>query len=313
METRTPPKVLKFKTFNRVEPVYITHSAMDDFKKCPRRYFFSWVLGYKSSVGNPIFAFGRAYHKFRETLSRKYLSKEYTDPNSPALFFLSHIEAEKLWQKEKPPAPPTNDYKAKKWAFLDSGRLLEACKVAHAFWSKQMQSGVIQDIEIETPFTAHIKDDEHTSGRWDAIIKWSGKLWLKDHKTSTKDKSFFDRGLEPNDQASRYIYAAQQATNQRIEGVVFEVMFHDASKKPTMFASMTSRTETQIKTWLDEQNYWLDALAYARNNDMYPQNETACTFCDFHIVCKGMNENMQTSILKGNLFKHEPYDSMRET
>ena len=44
-------------------------------------------------------------------------------------------------------------------------------------------------------------------GRADQIVKWSGKVWGRDFKTSSKDGAFYQRQLDPNEQFTGYTYA----------------------------------------------------------------------------------------------------------
>lgn len=305
METRpNPPKENRhlLPIFDRVEPVILSHSMMDEYKKCPRKFFYSTVLGYKPKFTPPYFVFGSAYHKFRELLTLGHKeAKSYKDPE---IYKQALIGSINLFKSKLPKGPPPG-----KWFHLDLARLLQSCELAYQTWLKERESGLIEVIECELPFNLSYAGNNRTNGRFDELISWNKQLYIRDYKTSSKPKNWFEPGTEPNDQVSRYIKALSSLTNEPVRGVVFDVMLTDSKKKPEIYSVITSRTRSQLDRWEKDQEFLHAMIDASREHDVYPMYEPSCNFCDYHIVCKSPNTDSMAYKLRSE-FKFEPYDNM---
>jgi hypothetical protein len=221
--------------------------------------------------------------------------------------------ARTLFKKE---SKPIVEHGHKKFAFLDELRLMTSCMVAYAYWQAELTAGKIRTLSVETPFNFLVSESlgEFSSGRFDAVVEWNGHLWVRDYKCSTTRKDWFERNLDPNDQAERYIVGLRtKVTDKKIMGVLFEVLWNqDEKKQPEIYVSTSTRTEAQLDSWKNDQEYWLRALDLARQSDQWAMNDKACWNCPYHLVCKSPNSNGQASALR-SVAKFNPYDNMKET
>lgn len=285
----------------RHEPALMDSTAAKLLMECRRKYFLRIVLGRKPLRDKfpGILAWGTAYHKFRELLETKgYLE---------AMNFALGVKL--------PDVDP-----ASKFGFLDHRRFILTCQKAYERWQDEKAKGKIEVLAVEQFFTVELHPGYFIAGRWDQVIKWMGKVWIRDWKTTTKDKATFERQLDPNDQAIRYIVGGGLVHGRDIEGVVFEAAYNarePSRKKDTgikletkfceIYSSNTSRNVIQKENWKKEELLRSRQLKLYREEDIWPMDTGKCDWCEFHDVCKSSSEPTMESKLKQN-FKLSPWD-----
>jgi len=289
-------------------------TAVTTYMQCPRKYFYRMVLGYSADVQMPYFAFGSAYHLFREVLERAYmadpLESNWTD------YILAALDAaSKYCDKHlKPVDDPKN-----KWAFMTKDRLIKSCVFAANHWKAEKKSGRITVLSIEQPFQIALPDGRIIAGRADQVINLSGKIWGRDFKTSSTQGNYYVNSLNPNDQFTRYTYAENKLVGwdesdindrPKVEGQMIEVLFNAKTVGPTLETYPAQRTRSELLMWLKEQEVWHKQMQINRDTDVWPMNTKSCTFCEFRKVCDLPNETSQMSQLKRN-YKHSPWDCTR--
>src|SRR5215203_2975982 len=72
MELEDHPVRIFMPKYNRYEPKIRDSTSIKSWKTCQRKYFYEIVLGFSSRETPPYFAWGSAYHKFREVLEVAY-------------------------------------------------------------------------------------------------------------------------------------------------------------------------------------------------------------------------------------------------
>lgn len=303
MQFREHPKPYRFMgEFERMEPLILDHTAIINAKTCMRKYFFAIVLG-MNPRGDPMpyFAFGSAYHKFREVLEISYRDNPNGTPYKDAL-----IAAVKYWGEATSGKEPQL---GTKWDFLTRARLMKSCEVAYEKWKEEKKQGKIEVLAIEQPFNVELGEGEYTSGRFDQIVRWNGKVWGRDFKTSSKEGAFYARGLDPNDQFTRYTYAEQQLAGTKVEGQIIEVLYNSKKEGPRVTPYLSTRTQWQLEDWKADEMFMRETIARAREQDRWPKQEHNCSFCQFHSVCKMGSEGSQRAKLKQE-FTQKPWDNM---
>jgi hypothetical protein len=297
-------------TLPRYEPENMDHSATKVFKECPRKYFYRMVLGRTPPEGKwqSVFAWGSAIHKFLEL----YYDKE---KQSTA----AH-EALKVFRA---PTNPSFDFQSKE-------QLLLAFAVLMKMADEEMRNGVIRVQAIEQPFNIKFPDGLNIGGRFDQVIKWNGRIWIRDWKTTSKQLQYFKAGLEPNDQAMRYIYALSCLSfgidkngypERVIDGVLFSAIYLNKTiagknKGPELAGVPSSRNLSQVKRWVDEQLFIHKQMQMCREEDSWPMHEVSCGFCDYRSVCTQPSEASMENMLKTQYllmpWKHEEVDQKEE-
>lgn len=272
------------------EPEILDSTAVMCYKTCPRKYYYRMVLGYDVKTTMPYFAFGTAYHKFREQLEL-----EPKDQDEKLTFQNASARALDHWNKHGTESPIGT-----KWDFLNTERLIKSLVAVYTHWKKERREGRIVVLATEQSFSLQLPDGTITGGRADQIVKWNGKVWGRDFKTSSKLGPFYERTLEPNDQFTRYTWAESQLAGEKVQGQIVEVLYNTKKDGPKIISYMTSRTDWQIETWIKEHTFWVDMIKKSRETGMYPMNEKSCAFCEFHSVCKMPSQPSMIQNLKSN-------------
>lgn len=288
-----PSPVKKFlPQFERQEPLARDHSATRVAKDCYRKYFYSMVLGFREKTTPEFFAFGTAYHKFRELLESKPIPEA--------------IEGGLALMPEDPPV-------GSKYDFLTKARLIKTMERALETWSAEKKLKKVEVIAVEQDFAITTDSGMIISGKIDQILRIGRQYWIRDFKTSSKTDVYYQRGLEPNDQVTRYTWAVSKLISAPVMGAMFEVVFNNKKAGPTIKQFSTSRSPWQFEQWLREQEELEVLLARCRETDIWPMNENNCSYCPFHIVCSQATEQSIAAQLT-NHFRVRHWDSAkRET
>lgn len=306
---------LFFPNLPRAEPHLRDSTAITRFMECPRKYFYSMVLGYKSDKPYPYFTFGNAYHKFREVLEIHWMEDPLIS-NAPEYVMNALDRALKFFDKHHVPPPKGN-----KFEFMNKDRIIKSCLKSAEHWKQEKKAGAIVVMAIEQPFQITLDDGEVIAGRFDQVINMRGKVRGRDFKTSSISGSYYINTLNPNDQFTRYTYAENKLAGwdetdvndkMPVDGQIIEVLFNTKTQGPTIEAFPALRTRNEILQWLAEQRYWHKIMAECRASDIWPMNTRSCTYCEFRPVCKMSSESHQQSKLKHS-YNHEPWDCTHST
>ena len=291
-------------TLPRFEPENMDHTATKCFKECPRKYFYRMVLGRTSPAGKweSVFAWGSAIHKFLEVLY------ETGDAGAAMQQGLTIFRA---------PSNPSFEFQSKERLITNFAKLLNMYK-------EETKNGVIRVEAIEQPFNMIFADGISIGGRFDQLIRWNGRTWIRDWKTTSKQLSYFKQGLEPNDQAIRYVYAASCLQhgmdengypNRVIDGVLFTAIYNTKTVVAEIQGVPSSRTLAQVRKWVDEQVFIHKQMAACREADVWPMHEVSCSFCDYRQVCTQPSEAAMENMLKSAYllqpWKHEEVEQQK--
>ena len=282
--------------FERYEPKILDSSVIMTYKNCARRYFFEYVLAFRSKETEVYFSFGSAFHKFMEVIDQTGDLKE------------AMAAAHTLWKNEQP-RDPAPDHK---FGFQTTDRLWKSCAVAFDFWEKEKASGRVTVLATEQAFAVEIAPGEYTGGRLDRLISRDGRRYIVDYKTTSKKPEWFARALSPNDQFTRYYIAAnllnaEEGNPRPIQGIVVRVLYNDKNNGPILRDFPVEFTDFELRTWLDSELTWRKRINESRATDVWPMNERSCSFCTYHSVCKIATEGGMANKLRTE-FKQRPWD-----
>lgn len=309
---REPIKQEFMGKFKRYEPVALDHSSMIVAKRCIREYFYRVVLGRVPREQFPFFVFGSCYHKFREVLERQYIDAPKSEQDSPdsqlTMFQNAFNAAMGLWVKKRATDPVVGS----QFDFLTKARLAESCAVAFKHWQKEKRDKQIVVLAVEQNFTLQLSDGEWTGGKADQIVLWAGKPWGRDWKTSSKEKKFWERIVDPNDQFTRYTWGIEKLSGRPVSGIIIEGLYNAKSTKkeqkgPAIWSLLATRSTEQLKQWEKEQVFFNRVLDMVRREDIWPMQEHNCAFCKYHSVCIKPTERAQMAKLEAE-FNIEPWD-----
>lgn len=315
MEIHDHPNKWFMAKYPRYEPVIIDHTAMITAKTCLRLYFYRIVLGRSPKEEPPYFAWGGAYHLYRYLLELGYginenKPKQFDDTKAQEAYVQAAQGGLAYWKKHG------HDQEiGSKYEFMTTERLLKSFLEAYAHWTREKKQGKIEVIAIEQPLNAELPDGTFRSGRADQIVRWNGKVWGRDFKTTSKDTAFYERNLDPNEQFTGYTYIEGKFCGEPIQGQIIELLYNakptkSDSKGPTIVEKLASRTPYQLQVWEREHMHYNKLIAQSRESDIWPMQEVSCPFCPFHSVCKQGSEAAMMYQLETQ-YKVSPWDNTK--
>jgi hypothetical protein len=300
MEVYKPSRRTFLPTLERTEPVLIDHTALYCAKSCPRKYFFQIVLGRSPKATAPYFAFGSAYHKFREILETQ--SKGGRDGVRSMDAFTAALGGALGYMARSERSEGSD-----KWDYLTPQRLEQCCKVAYEWWKRERAGGAIEVLATEQSFNVALRDGRFRAGRADQIVLYLGELYGRDFKTTSKAQGWYARGLEPNEQFIGYTWAESKLAGKPVRGQLIEVLFNEKGKDPFIHSFLVEYTPEQLDRFETEHLMWNRMLDMWREDDIYPMNESHCTFCTYREVCKMKSERAMLYMLEAD-YDYKPWD-----
>lgn len=300
---------------DRYEPLVRSSSAIRLWKTCNRYYFLRVVLGWVPKDKEIVLLWGSSYHHFRYILELRYGVGKDAPPKFDAekganAFAEASQQGLAMFKKGNLVAAPGT-----KFEFMTTERLLKSFIVAYKHWSKEKQQGRIEVVAVEQVCNIKLSDGTYTSIRADQIIRWNGKLWGRDFKTTTKDSAFFARQLEPNDQFTRYTLVESRVTGEPVQGQFVELLWNAKPTKnktngPEIVELTTSRTPNQLLEFEADHEIINQQIALSRKADRWPMEEISCPFCPMHSVCQKPTENGMMAALEMH-YVVSPWDNTR--
>lgn len=293
-------------TLPRSEPLIKDHTAVKEFMTCKRKYFYRMVLGRtaKKTDLSSIFAWGSAVHKFAELYSVNYDLQEATAAAYP------------IFQKPVAGKPA--------WEHLDLDRFMLTLNALRVFFDDERKAGYVKTLATEAPFNLELPDGNQIGGRMDAIIKYGGQTWVRDYKTTTKPINYFIPRLDPNDQATRYVYGMSRmmgwdSVNQQSAAKAYGIEFfiiqnlrptESEKKKPVIERKNITKSHEQLVMFEREQMFIHRMMDMCREADEWPMEPTNCQWCDYAQVCRAATDASRVDRLKTQ-FLHEPWDHQK--
>lgn len=296
-------KTLMYPGLPRFYPEKFDSSTIKLVQECFRKYLYRIILGrvpFKSKY-EVIFNFGTAVHKFYEVIEVNYMKGQ--PPEMCLALGLEEVKKCNLVAGEG------------KYEFYTRTRLFETCMVVFEDWKKEKASGAIKVLAVEQPINIQLADGTFIGGRADQIVSWNGHLWGRDFKTTSKMEQYFNATLDPNDQATRYIFmesklhfGAEAIDNGRmVKGIIFQVIQNTKTTTPKIYRILVTKNQYQLKQWEKEQAFFHRLLKTLEEEDIWPMCPTSCSFCDYSKVCKAPSESSQENILR-NEYNLSPWD-----
>jgi PD-(D/E)XK nuclease superfamily len=280
-------------TWNVVDP-----SKLTEYMRCPRKYFYRYVLGWASEYPNNHLIFGSSWHLGAEHLLRN----GYTTGTlyEASRLFLAHYR--KHFDESTDglfiPKDPTTALQA-------------LADYAHKF---QRDSVEYDTLHTEIGGVVSVSPEHTLYFKIDAILKdrETGKVLFLDHKTS--QRKFYDWG-------EHWIMSTQMLTythvlnclypQAEIEGGKVRCTFFYKAKDAEFDEATISKTPNQMNAWLSRVRSWMGELDQnmvglleedSPSKDVmesFPMNDTSCfSFgqkCTYFDLCNSWSNPLQHS------------------
>lgn len=274
------------------------HSTVSTFVRCPMKGYYQYSI-HRSPIGvNYPIQFGVAYHKFREVL--ELIFKKNPEVNL----------SDRQWQREtyqlawqiatKDYEDPPLDHKK---AYLTTARLDASCNKGFSAWLHEKSTGRYIVLFTEQAFDLSLPSGKRFGGRFDQILEWNGKLWVRDFKTVSRMGRTYGEQFEPNNQMTGYCWAAQELSGRKVEGVIIDVLYNTKNQGPDLHEFLTTRTPEHSQRWIESTEKEIEDIEDYHRKQVFPMRTGACndySGCYFRDCCKKSSGAMQMKWLEAN-------------
>lgn len=254
-----------------VERESLDNSILSSVGRCPRLGYYNYVLNRAARADNYPINFGVLYHNFRDSLEKAYHTLvieggEKLEDVKETIWNQSWILATRGWTD-----PPIEHKKG----YLDLGRALKTCKEAFESWVEEKSLNYYNIVSTELAFDLPLPSGRRFCGKTDQVLEWNGRLWVRDFKTVGR-KDDWKAKFNPDHQFSGYVWAAQELSGRRIEGVIVDIVYNIKTKGPEFHPTICSRTSDDLEQWLEWVEFEYDNWERCKAEDKWPMRTTAC-------------------------------------
>ena len=259
-------------------------SKLTTFMDCPRRYFFEYVLGWRSDAPNNHLEFGTAWHDAMEHL----LLNGYNDDSVILAYdkFLAHYRQHFPESSDELYAPKT------------PAKALEALTLYAGYYLADLNE--FETLYTEIAGTVPINQAQVLHFRLDSICRERSteRYFSLEHKTGSRLSRFWTDQWPLSIQVGTYthvlhcLYPSDEVYGVRVNGTFFQ-------KTGIKFQRLPIRkTMEHMKQWLWNVTWWADQIAWqfesldsAYDEEVltaFPQQPGSCTKyfgCPYHDFC----------------------------
>lgn len=127
----------------------------------------------------------------------------------------------------------------------------------------------------------------------DLGVSFSDRIYVVDHKTTTRMGESYFLQFKPDNQMTGYIWAASKLTDQAVGGAIINAIGVYKSKDTVFDRKPTTRTPVEIQRWLEGVLWQANEIKRCEANNYWPLITKHCTMyglCEFHNVHVLANE-----------------------
>lgn len=278
-------------------------SKLDEYLRCPRKYFYRYILGWDLDMPAHDLYFGESYHKAREY----QLAQGYDDVEGAYQVFITHYRREF--------GPETDSIYSPK---NPSGVLCALLNFLAERGNDLVENEVVEiDGQKMLEISGTVPVDEHRflHYRMDSIIRRleDDKIFSWDHKTTNEkyivgrqwaDQFFLSIQNGTYTHCLYCMFPIEQVLGIEFCGTGFTFLKRGSANRPAGYHATLRRvpafkTPDQMNTWLwtvnnllDEIDRDMDKLYQCTDDDevmmAFPMNPTSCTDyrgCIYHDYC----------------------------
>jgi hypothetical protein len=300
-------------------------TSLGDFKTCPRKYYYSHVLGLRSRRAAVPLTFGIHYHAGLEAYDRlRFKGLDHEE----ALVGVVRAMGEMMGTR----TPDPNDYSDNPrtiwhpWRSDDTKRNWFTAMRSVVWYLDHFANDPLETIRlangkpaVELSFRMEVPQyitpdgvPVLLCGHMDRVANFNGAgLYVVDRKTTSSaiNSDYYER-YSPDNQMSLYTLAGKVVFQLPILGVIIDAA--QVQVNSTRFhRGFVNRTPRQIEEWVYDLGYWIKmAQAYAEARH-WPQNDKACQMyngCAYRGVCS--KDPAVRGVFIDADFEHNPWNPL---
>lgn len=279
-------------------------------KECPRKYYYSQIVGWRPKGEAVNLRFGGLYHGALE-LYDKVVAEGVG--HEDAILAAVHYCLKETWDNGRPWVSDHNSktrenlVRSVVW-YLDQFGQNDPAKTVILANGKP---AVELSFQLNLDWGPQQGTPYMLCGHMDRLVEYSSGLYGTDRKTTgtTITPNYFDQ-FDPDNQMSLYTFAAKVIYNTPIKGIIIDAA--QIAVGFTRFArGFTYRTEAQIEEWLLDCRYWFRQQTIFAEENYWPMNDKSCHKyggCPFRKVCSKSPETRD--IWLNSDFEKEPWNPL---
>lgn len=261
-------------------------TSIGALKTCPRKYYYSIVLGYEPRQRSVHLTFGILYHGAMEQYDH---ARARGEDHETALNIAVKWCLVNTWSDGKP------------WVSEDANKNRYTLLRSVVWYLDQYENDALETVilengkpavelsfRFETTYKCPTGEPYLLSGHLDKLAKLGDQIYVVDHKTSKHqlDPRFF-QGFSPGNQFTLYTLAARVVYKTQASGVIcngaqIAVTFSRFQRGPI------ERSPFQLDEWYYDLGLLLKSAELYATLNHWPLNEMSCGNyggCEFREVC----------------------------
>jgi len=295
----------------------VDNSKIKEFKTCPRKFFYSHVLGWKSQQPNNHLVFGSAWHEAQEHL---------------LLYGYSQVEVLNAYDKfltyyRTYFGPETDDFFPSK----NPDKAFERLAQYTAYPEYRQDLEFFETLHTEIAGSVMIDEKRQMYFRMDAVLKnkHNGKIRSREHKTGSgsylwAEQWLLDGQVGTYNHVLNCLYPQDSVDGVEMNGSFFPKNRKSPAEPKNVFSRfLIKRTNEQMQTWIDNTRFYLWELEreYSLLNDAkesdqtlhaFPLRDTSCLnyfrLCEYHDFCMAWANPLRNAYQPPLGFKEEFWD-----
>lgn len=264
-------------------------TSLSALKECPRKYYYSIVLGYQPKRRSFHLDFGIFYHEALEAYDR---AKANGADHDSACVAAVRRALTSSWDPGL----------ARPWISGDNYKNRYTLIRTIVWYLEQFADDPIETIilsngtpAVELSFRYNFPHSFESvgepaifCGHLDRLGSIGGGLWVVDRKTTQHaiDDNYFAR-YTPDNQMSGYSVAGKIVYNIPVQGVIV-----DAAQVLVTFSrfrrGFANRTQSQLDEWVRDTQYYMEQAEIYATRNYWPQNDKSCFNyggCPYREIC----------------------------
>jgi len=298
--------------------IYVDASSLTEFKTCPRKYYYSIVLGRQPTEESVHLTFGTLLHSAVELYHKIRFTRDHTVGHEDALRGVVKWLMNATWDKAHNRPWTSNDKYKNRFTlvrtvvwYLDENQN----DVLITALLKNGQPAVELPFSFRSGYIAFTGEEFHICGKMDriAIYRPDQNYYVTDVKTtkSTIGDYYFNK-FSPDNQVSTYSAAGSFVFGIPVGGLIIDAC-QIAIEFSRFRRGLIERSQAQLNEWQENLGFWLMGLNQCAETGNWPMNDSACDKyggCPFRPVCAQANPAAATRVLEGS-YRERTWDPLK--
>jgi PD-(D/E)XK nuclease superfamily len=294
--------------------IYVDASSLTEFKICPRRYYYSIVMGRQPQAESIHLTFGILLHKAAELYHIRRFTKQ--EAHTEALREVVRWLMVATWDREANRPWTSNDKYKNRFTLVRT-----VVWYLDKYQEDELRTAILKDGRpaVELPFTMDAGYDAFTGegfmlcGKLDRIVTFKTDYYVSDIKTTQSTiGDYYFKKYTPDNQVTIYNIAGNVSFGLPVQGLIIDGC-QIAIEFSRFERGLIERTEAQMLEWQEELGYWLMNMNTCAEQGHWPKNDSACNMyggCPFRPVCSQPNPTAAQKVIEG-AYRERSWDPLK--